>query len=256
VPKAELEAKRILRRTYDLFEKRYTALEGREHDDLVLVDERNGVTVRPYDVGVGISQVLPVVVAALYRGQRGARAFVCVEQPELHIHPRLQVALADLFIEQSTSGAVSDHWFLLETHSEHILLRLLRRIRKSSEEQATRTSDGGAGRRGVGIQATGPRRGAAASMAREGGRGASAERGRGAAPPKRRGAGLHAPEDDEDEGSQKPSPVLTPDKVSVIYVQRGADGSTQFIPLRIDERGEFLDVWPEGFFDERLSEVF
>jgi hypothetical protein len=44
--------------------------------------------------------------------------------------------------------------------------------------------------------------------------------------------------------------------LSVIYVERAEDGSPKFHALRIDERGEFLDVWPEGFFEERDPELF
>ncbi|MEY8241342.1 MAG: AAA family ATPase, partial [Cycloclasticus sp.] len=52
-----------------------------------------------------------------------------IEQPELHIHPKLQVELADLFIDAVRR---SHAMFLLETHSEHLLLRFLRRIRENN----------------------------------------------------------------------------------------------------------------------------
>lgn len=85
-----------------------------------------GLTLHPQDVGVGISQVLPVVVAA----QDGAASIVCIEQPELHIHPAVQVGLGDLFIDGALNQGLS---FLIETHSEHLILRLLRRIREAAE---------------------------------------------------------------------------------------------------------------------------
>lgn len=85
-----------------------------------------GLTLQPQDVGVGISQVLPVVVAA----QDGSASVVCVEQPELHIHPAVQVGLGDLFIDGAVNQGLS---FLIETHSEHLILRLLRRIREAAE---------------------------------------------------------------------------------------------------------------------------
>ncbi|WP_224961265.1 DUF3696 domain-containing protein [Geomonas subterranea] len=91
-----------------------------------LIDERRGIEVQPYDIGIGISQVLPVVIAAL----DDKTDFVIIEQPELHIHPGLQVSMGDLFIAQIQDGAKT---FILETHSEHLLLRLLRRIRETSE---------------------------------------------------------------------------------------------------------------------------
>lgn len=81
---------------------------------------------QPQDVGVGISQVLPVVVAA----QDDNASVVCIEQPELHIHPAVQVGLGDLFIDGALNQQLS---FLIETHSEHLILRLLRRIREATE---------------------------------------------------------------------------------------------------------------------------
>lgn len=85
-----------------------------------------GLSLQPQDVGVGISQVLPVVVAA----QDGSASVVCIEQPELHIHPAVQVGLGDLFIDGALNQGLS---FLIETHSEHLILRLLRRIREAAE---------------------------------------------------------------------------------------------------------------------------
>lgn len=85
-----------------------------------------GLTLQPQDVGVGISQVLPVVVAA----QDGLASVVCIEQPELHIHPAVQVGLGDLFIDGAVNQGLS---FLIETHSEHLILRLLRRVREAAE---------------------------------------------------------------------------------------------------------------------------
>lgn len=89
---------------------------------LKLYDEVHGVEVAPRDLGVGISQVLPVVVAAL----QTRYGLVCLEQPELHVHPRVAVALGDLFAENRRGKQ-----FLIETHSEHLLLRLMRRVRET-----------------------------------------------------------------------------------------------------------------------------
>jgi hypothetical protein len=93
---------------------------------LFLMDQKSGVEVQPPDVGVGISQVIPVIVSALYFKD----GIVSIEQPELHIHPALQVTLGDLFISQIQEKGPC---FLLETHSEHLMLRFLRRIRETSE---------------------------------------------------------------------------------------------------------------------------
>ena len=91
---------------------------------LQLVTAGSELPVRTSDVGVGISQVLPVVAAALDPDRPGITA---IEQPELHLHPRMQVELGDLFAQSVDQGGV----FLLENHSEHLMLRLLRRIEQT-----------------------------------------------------------------------------------------------------------------------------
>ncbi|UCF89803.1 MAG: DUF3696 domain-containing protein, partial [Desulfobacterales bacterium] len=89
-------------------------------------EEKTGIELMPQDVGVGISQTLPVIIGALHIKE----GILAIEQPELHIHPALQVALGDLFISRSQESQVC---FLLETHSEHLMLRFLRRIRETDE---------------------------------------------------------------------------------------------------------------------------
>jgi hypothetical protein len=88
---------------------------------LVFVENGSGVALSAGQLGTGISQVLPVIAAANYEQLN----LVSVEQPELHLHPRLQVELGDLLIECS-----KERGFLIETHSEHLILRMLRRIRE------------------------------------------------------------------------------------------------------------------------------
>lgn len=83
--------------------------------------------VLPSEVGAGISQLIPVVVAAL----QGRSGLLAIEQPELHVHPALQVGLGDLFID-AISRTGSRRIVLVETHSEHLILRLLRRIRETT----------------------------------------------------------------------------------------------------------------------------
>ncbi|MFA6179955.1 MAG: AAA family ATPase [Candidatus Methylopumilus sp.] len=102
---------------------------GRVKPRIALIDQA-GLTHQAQDVGVGISQVLPVVVAA----QDDRASIVSIEQPELHVHPAVQVGLGDLFIDGAIERGLS---FLLETHSEHLILRLLRRIREAAEEGNT-----------------------------------------------------------------------------------------------------------------------
>ncbi len=154
-----------------------------EKQRLDLVDTKTGMHVQPRDVGIGISQVLPVVVAAL----EPSASLVAIEQPELHIHPAIQIGLGDLFTKGAKEHGIN---FLIETHSEHLILRLLRRIRETAE---------------------------------------------GELPP-----GALA---------------LSPDDVSVVYVQSGHAG-VELVPLPVDDTGEFTTRWPKGFFDERAEELF
>jgi hypothetical protein len=102
--------------------------------EIALRDFQRGILVAPGDVGIGISQMVPVVVAALR--QRGG--ILAIEQPELHIHPAIQVGIGDLFIRavrEDSDRLFEGKTLLIETHSEHILLRLLRRIRETSEQK-------------------------------------------------------------------------------------------------------------------------
>lgn len=110
----------------------YATLSGRS--EIALRDFEKGIIVAPSDVGVGISQMIPVIVGCL-RSQQGILA---IEQPELHVHPAIQVGLGDLFIQAVQIGESiigTGKTLLVETHSEHIMLRLLRRIRETTENE-------------------------------------------------------------------------------------------------------------------------
>ena len=154
---------------------------GVELGDLLattLTDLHNGLAVTPQDVGFGISQLLPVIVQMLV----GQRRTICVEQPEIHIHPGLQAKVGDLLIEAARPGR--ENQIIVETHSEHLMLRLQRRLR---------------------------------------------------------------------EGTHK---WLTPDQIAVIYVDLDDAGEAHARRLHLDDQGYFLDEWPQGFFAERLEELF
>lgn len=93
--------------------------------------EPSGRYVSLVDVGVGVSQVLPILCEIELmadnqtKSKRSIPNLLMIEQPELHLHPRLQTELADSFIDNKGAGS-----FLIETHSEEILQRILRRIRE------------------------------------------------------------------------------------------------------------------------------
>jgi hypothetical protein len=74
------------------------------------------------DVGFGVSQVLPVITLLQYVPEGST---VILEQPEIHLHPLAQAGLADVIVNAATHRKVQ---VILESHSEHLLLRLQRRI--------------------------------------------------------------------------------------------------------------------------------
>jgi predicted ATPase len=96
-----------------------------------LEDQQTRVTVAPSDVGFGIGQLLPILVEGLVAEGR----VICVEQPEIHLHPRLQAHLADFFVATSATDrpddkrpAAANQW-IVETHSEALMLRIQKHIR-------------------------------------------------------------------------------------------------------------------------------
>jgi AAA15 family ATPase/GTPase len=92
---------------------------------LRVVDKRTGVSASIRDVGFGVSQVLPIIVQSLLSQNKT----LLIEQPEIHLHPALQAELGDLFIKSALGE--QKNTFILETHSEHLLLRIMRRMRET-----------------------------------------------------------------------------------------------------------------------------
>lgn len=82
------------------------------------------------DVGFGVSQILPVLTLCYY-APKGST--IILEQPEIHLHPSVQAGLADVFIDAIQNHQVQ---IILESHSEHLLRRLQRRI---AEEKISAT---------------------------------------------------------------------------------------------------------------------
>jgi predicted ATPase len=74
------------------------------------------------DVGFGVSQILPVLVLCYYAPEHST---IILEQPEIHLHSSVQAGLADVFIDVVKERNVQ---IILESHSEHLLRRLQRRI--------------------------------------------------------------------------------------------------------------------------------
>ena len=141
------------------------------------------------DVGTGISQVLPVISSII-----NAEHLVFL-QPELHLHPKAQAVLGDLFIFslQKHKDINARHIGVpiskvtVETHSEHLILRLLRRIKENKDKTSNKT--------------------------------------------------------------------FSNKDLSLIYVDSPRSGS-EIHYIRTDESGEFIDVWPNGFFEDRYEDIF
>ena len=80
------------------------------------------------DVGFGVSQVLPALVLLQYVPEGST---VLMEQPEIHLHPAVQSGLADVMLNVA---AVRNVQIIVESHSEHLMRRLQRRV---AEEKAS-----------------------------------------------------------------------------------------------------------------------
>lgn len=101
---------------------------GRKEFEVWVKTHLNSTNVKITDVGFGVSQVLPALVQAFYAPPNST---IWMEQPEIHLHPQVQAELADVFIsatqayENNQSRNVQ---LIVESHSEHFLNRLLRRV--------------------------------------------------------------------------------------------------------------------------------
>jgi predicted ATPase len=93
-------------------------LEGLDADAFSLrLETFGGLKVNITDVGFGLSQTLPLIVQSIANDDQD---LIIAEQPEIHLNPKLQGTLADLFTSTISQGT----HYLVETHSEHLVLRL------------------------------------------------------------------------------------------------------------------------------------
>ncbi|MFP5204761.1 MAG: DUF3696 domain-containing protein [Acidobacteriota bacterium] len=102
--------------------------EHRKEYEVLVRTRSTGPEVTLPDVGFGISQVLPVIVECFYAQKNTT---ILLEQPEIHLHPSVQMTLADLFIEAVQSREASEDrgiQLIVESHSEHFLRRLQLRV--------------------------------------------------------------------------------------------------------------------------------
>lgn len=77
-------------------------------------------------VGVGVSQILPILVLCFLSGNGDS---IILEQPELHLHPKVQTRLADFFVSMNALGKQC----ILETHSEYLINRLRLLVAKATD---------------------------------------------------------------------------------------------------------------------------
>jgi hypothetical protein len=152
---------------------------------IYLVDQA-GRELRFSEVGTGFSQILPILT------HLGISNNYLIRQPEVHLHPKLQSRVADCIVNSIANDREEKYAgnIVVETHSEHIVLRFLRRIRDSYKDPL-----------------------------------------------------LHS------------SLTLYPSELALIYVKPEVDKSKVFL-IRVDSSGEFIDGWPEGFFDERDDDLW
>jgi hypothetical protein len=135
--------------------------------------KNSSVSVGFQDVGYGLSQLVPVLASAFSGGR-----IVAIEQPELHLHPRLQGGIADVLI---AAHKLYRTQFIVESHSEGLMLRIQRRIREG---------------------------------------------------------------------------VINPADVGVLYVHPEVSGFSTIFEIGLDDDGFFDREWPQGFFEDRFSDIF
>lgn len=102
--------------------------EGRKEYEVLVKTHSDSSEVKITDVGFGVSQVLPALVQAYYCPPNST---VWMEQPEIHLHPQVQAELADALISATKSvqdGKRRNTQLIIESHSEHLLQRVQRRI--------------------------------------------------------------------------------------------------------------------------------
>jgi hypothetical protein len=141
----------------------------------------------PNEVGVGVTQLVPVVVACM---SRNGLTFM-IQEPETHVHPRLQARIGDLLIDSTADHLTygKPNQLIVESHSEHLIHRLKRRVRETTAGKAPKNLE------------------------------------------------------------------LWAERVSINYFMQ-TGGKTTVERIHLDANGEFVEPWPDDFFDLDFNERF
>ncbi|WP_457561926.1 AAA family ATPase [Caminibacter pacificus] len=101
-----------------------------ENNKIRFFDKRTNTLVTNKDIGLGISQIMPILVATNFLRDK----WIFIEQPELHLHPAIQAELGDEIIK----GIKWGNYYLIETHSEYLLLRIMKRMKYHANNKIDR----------------------------------------------------------------------------------------------------------------------
>ncbi len=91
---------------------------GNNNYSLIIKNKYTGIPNNIVDVGVGTSQLLPIIVESI---NSAPNTILLIEEPETHIHPNAQAKLSDLFVEYSN---LHNKRFFIETHSMYLIMQL------------------------------------------------------------------------------------------------------------------------------------
>lgn len=87
-----------------------------------------GITTSIYHVGFGVSQILPIIIEGLRMPPNGT---LLIEEPESHLHPKLQGHLFDFLYSLTLQGKT----IVVETHSDHFINRMRRRVAEDAKNE-------------------------------------------------------------------------------------------------------------------------
>ena len=91
--------------------------------EIIFLPKNSKIKVSSMHVGLGYPLILPFIVQCIIANNK----IILIEEPEVHLHPKLEADLADLIVESSLER---NNQFIIETHSEDFLLRILKSIRQ------------------------------------------------------------------------------------------------------------------------------